>query len=98
MPPRDVANRPANSNIGLPVNWIAADVVRLKDGILIECSDAIQDEAAEQQSKGGNPMFGHSFRSKYERNVMNGRISAAAFRPTSSPPYRLRSLLPREGI
>jgi hypothetical protein len=51
MPPRDVANRPANSNIGLPVNWIAADVVRLKDGILIECSDAIQDEAAEQQSR-----------------------------------------------
>jgi hypothetical protein len=24
------------SNIGLPVNWIAADVVRLKDGILVE--------------------------------------------------------------
>jgi hypothetical protein len=24
------------SNIGLPVNWIAADVARLKDGILVE--------------------------------------------------------------
>ena len=49
------------SNIGLPVNWIAADVVRLKDGILVEHWDVIQDEATEQQSKSGNPMFGDSF-------------------------------------
>src|SRR5437899_7107526 len=38
------------ANIGLPVNWIAADVVRLKDGILVEHWDVIQDEATEQQS------------------------------------------------
>jgi predicted SnoaL-like aldol condensation-catalyzing enzyme len=49
------------SNIGLPVNWIAADVVCLKDGILVEHWDVIQDEATEQQSKSGNPMFGDSF-------------------------------------
>jgi len=49
------------SNIGLPVNWIAADVVRLKDGILVEHWDVIRDEATEQQSKSGNPMFGDSF-------------------------------------
>jgi predicted SnoaL-like aldol condensation-catalyzing enzyme len=49
------------SNIGLPVNWIAADVVRLKDGILVEHWDVIQDEATEQRSKSGNPMFGDSF-------------------------------------
>jgi predicted SnoaL-like aldol condensation-catalyzing enzyme len=49
------------SNIGLPVNWIAADVVRLKDGILVEHWDVIQDEATQQQSKSGNPMFGDSF-------------------------------------
>ena len=49
------------SNIGLPVNWIAADVVRLKDGILVEHWDVIQDEATEQQSKSGRPMFGDSF-------------------------------------
>ena len=49
------------SNIGLPVNWIAADVVRLKEGILVEHWDVIQDEATEQQSKSGNPMFGDSF-------------------------------------
>ena len=49
------------SNIGLPVNWIAADVVRLKDGILVEHWDVIQDEATRQQSKSGNPMFGDTF-------------------------------------
>jgi predicted SnoaL-like aldol condensation-catalyzing enzyme len=49
------------SNIGLPVNWIAADIVRLKDGILVEHWDVIQDEATKQQSKSGNPMFGNSF-------------------------------------
>jgi predicted SnoaL-like aldol condensation-catalyzing enzyme len=49
------------SNIGLPVNWIAADVVRLKDGILVEHWDVIQDEATKQQSRSGNPMFGDAF-------------------------------------
>lgn len=49
------------SNIGLPVNWIAADIVRLKDGILVEHWDVIQDEATEQQSKSKNPMFGDAF-------------------------------------
>jgi len=49
------------SNIGLPVNWIAADIVRLEDGILVEHWDVIQDEATKQQSKSGNPMFGESF-------------------------------------
>ena len=49
------------SNIGLPVNWIAADIVRLKGGVLVEHWDVIQDEATKQQSKSGNPMFGDSF-------------------------------------
>ena len=33
------------SNFGLPVNWIAADIVRIKDGVLVEHWDVIQDEA-----------------------------------------------------
>ncbi len=48
-------------NIGLPVNWIAADIVRLKEGILVEHWDVIQDEATEAQSKSGRPTFGRSF-------------------------------------
>jgi predicted SnoaL-like aldol condensation-catalyzing enzyme len=49
------------SGIGVPTNWIAADVVRLKDGILVEHWDVIQDEATQEQSKSGNPMFGDAF-------------------------------------
>ena len=49
------------SNFGLPVNWIAADIVRIKDGVLIEHWDVIQDEATREQSKSGNPMFGSAF-------------------------------------
>jgi len=49
------------SNIGLPVNWIVTDIVRIKDGILVEHWDVIQDEATREQSKSGNPMFGDGF-------------------------------------
>jgi predicted SnoaL-like aldol condensation-catalyzing enzyme len=49
------------SGFGQPVNWIAADVLRIKDGILVEHWDVIQDEATEQQSKSGLPMFGEKF-------------------------------------
>ena len=49
------------SDFGLPVNWIAADIVRIQDGILVEHWDVIQDEATEEQSKSGNPMFGETF-------------------------------------
>ena len=49
------------SDFGLPVNWIAADIVRIQDGILVEHWDVIQDEATEEQSKSKAPMFGKSF-------------------------------------
>jgi predicted SnoaL-like aldol condensation-catalyzing enzyme len=49
------------SGFGLPVNWIAADILRIQDGILIEHWDVIQDEATQAQSKSGNPMFGEAF-------------------------------------
>jgi len=49
------------SGFGAPMNWIAADIVRIKNGILVEHWDVIQDEATKEQSKSGNPMFGDSF-------------------------------------
>jgi len=49
------------SNLGLPVNWIAADIVRIQNGILVEHWDVIQDEATEEQSKSKQPMFGTTF-------------------------------------
>src|SRR5437016_5675483 len=49
------------SGIGLPVKWITADIVRIKDGILVEHWDVIQDEATRESSKSGLPMFGDKF-------------------------------------
>jgi acetyl esterase/lipase len=49
------------SNLGQPVNWVAADVVRIADGKLAEHWDVIQDEAHEAQSVSGLPMFGDVF-------------------------------------
>jgi predicted SnoaL-like aldol condensation-catalyzing enzyme len=49
------------SGFGTPVNWIAAAIVRIQDGILAEHWDVIQDEATKEQSKSGHPMFGKTF-------------------------------------
>jgi predicted SnoaL-like aldol condensation-catalyzing enzyme len=46
---------------GALANWVAADIVRIHNGILVEHWDVIQDEATEEQSKSGAPMFGTSF-------------------------------------
>ena len=49
------------SGFGAPVNWIAADILRIKNGILVEHWDVIQDEATEEQSISKRPMFGKTF-------------------------------------
>jgi predicted SnoaL-like aldol condensation-catalyzing enzyme len=49
------------SGFGAPVNWIAADMLRIEDGIFVEHWDVIQDEATEEQSKSKLPMFGTTF-------------------------------------
>jgi predicted SnoaL-like aldol condensation-catalyzing enzyme len=49
------------SGFGLPVNWIAADILRIENGILVEHWDVIQDEATKEQSRSKAPMFGSSF-------------------------------------
>jgi len=58
------------SGLGRPANWIAADVLRINDGILVEHWDVLQDEATKEQSKSGNPMFGDTFP---EAQVSTGR-------------------------
>jgi predicted SnoaL-like aldol condensation-catalyzing enzyme len=49
------------SNIGQPANWIAADIVRIENGLLAEHWDVIQDEATRAESHSGNPMWGDVF-------------------------------------
>jgi predicted SnoaL-like aldol condensation-catalyzing enzyme len=49
------------SGNGRPRNWIAADVVRIVDGVLVEHWDVLQDEATRAESVSGLPMFGDRF-------------------------------------
>jgi len=49
------------TNIGQPANWIAADIVRIENGLLAEHWDVIQDEATREDSKSGLPMFKDEF-------------------------------------
>jgi predicted SnoaL-like aldol condensation-catalyzing enzyme len=46
---------------GAGANLIAADIMLLEDGVLVEHWDVLQDEVTQANSKSGNPMFGDSF-------------------------------------
>jgi predicted SnoaL-like aldol condensation-catalyzing enzyme len=48
-------------NVGQPANWVVADIVRIEDGLLAEHWDVIQDEATNEESQSGLPMFGDAF-------------------------------------
>jgi predicted SnoaL-like aldol condensation-catalyzing enzyme len=43
------------------VSRIAADILHINDGVLLEHWDVIQDEATKEQSKSGLQMFGDKF-------------------------------------
>jgi len=49
------------SGLGRPKNWIAADILRIVDGVRVEHWDVIEDEAPRTESKSGRPMFGADF-------------------------------------
>jgi predicted SnoaL-like aldol condensation-catalyzing enzyme len=49
------------SGHGRPRSWIAADVVRVADGMLAEHWDVLQDEVTSAESQSGRPMFGTEF-------------------------------------
>ena len=46
---------------GRPRNWIAADILRIVDGVLVEHWDVLQDQATRAESQSGMPMFGRDF-------------------------------------
>jgi predicted SnoaL-like aldol condensation-catalyzing enzyme len=46
------------SGFGAAVNWIAADILGIENGLLVEHWDVIHDEVTEEQSKSGAPTFG----------------------------------------
>ena len=41
------------SGRGVPTNWIAVDILRVKDGVFVEHWDVLQDEVSEAASKSG---------------------------------------------
>jgi predicted SnoaL-like aldol condensation-catalyzing enzyme len=49
------------SGFGQPRSWVAADVVRIENGVLAEHWDVLQDEATRVESRSGLPMFGERF-------------------------------------
>jgi predicted SnoaL-like aldol condensation-catalyzing enzyme len=49
------------SGHGRPRCWIAADILRMTDGVLAEHWDVLQDEATSDESQSGSPMFGATF-------------------------------------
>jgi predicted SnoaL-like aldol condensation-catalyzing enzyme len=49
------------TNIGQPANWIAADIVRIENGLLAEHWDVIQDEVTREDLQSGLPMFKDEF-------------------------------------
>jgi predicted SnoaL-like aldol condensation-catalyzing enzyme len=49
------------SGHGRPRSWIAADIVRIADGVLEEHWDVLQDEATHAESQSGRSMFGTGF-------------------------------------
>lgn len=69
----------------LPVNWIAADILRIKDGIMAEHWDVIQDEAIQEESKSKAPMFGTRFPGYPDRKpiLRTGPSANNAHKPSS---------------
>ena len=74
------------SGFGAPVNWIAADIVRIEAGILAEHWDVIQDEATEEQSKSGAPMFGAHVRNYIPDLRWKKNKSRRVGLPMTTPP------------
>jgi len=46
---------------GQAIGWIAADIVRMENGLPAEHWDVLQDEATQAESQSGLPVFGDRF-------------------------------------
>ncbi len=80
------------SGTGRPRNWIAADVVRVADGVLAEHWDVLQDEATQAESRSSLPMFGTTF-PEWEKPVHGyGRLQEPRARSSATQPARSECL------
>jgi predicted SnoaL-like aldol condensation-catalyzing enzyme len=49
------------TNNGRSRAWVAGDVIRVANGLIVEHWDTLQDEVTREESKSGLPMFGDRF-------------------------------------
>jgi predicted SnoaL-like aldol condensation-catalyzing enzyme len=49
------------SGHGQPAPWIVVDTLRVRDGVLVEHWDVVEDEVSREDSVSGLPMFGDTF-------------------------------------
>jgi predicted SnoaL-like aldol condensation-catalyzing enzyme/ketosteroid isomerase-like protein len=74
------------SGHGRPRSWIAADILRMENGLLAEHWDVLQDEATAEESQSGLPMFGPSF-PKPDVQSNNATLSEDEARRIVAPLY-----------
>ena len=67
------------SGTGLPRNWIAADIVRIADGVSAEHWDVLQDEAARADSKSRSAAVRRQLRRSILMAAERRRAKAASF-------------------
>jgi len=73
---------------GRPRAWIAGDVVRVANGVLIEHWDTLQDEVTQEESKSGLPMFGDRFSAAQPE--LTGEATAIVAEGRSQMPLSLK--------
>ena len=66
---------------GQPTPWIAANFLRIEDGLLAEHWDVIEDEATRDQSLSGLPMCGDDFP---EDRRASGRLAIVGREPADA--------------
>ena len=87
------------SGTGRPQAWVAVDIVRVVDGVLVEHWDVLQDEVTSDVSRSGRPMFGDAFpapvdASKVHRRVVTGHRNgkSAVLNDQQRPAYSFRTV------
>ena len=75
------------SGHGRPRAWVAADIVRMENGILAEHWDVLQDEATQAESRSGRPMFGTSFAAPDHQSTGEASLTVAEARTIVMPLY-----------
>lgn len=82
------------SGRGEAPNLIAADILRVRDGMLVEHWDVLQEEATRAHSRSGLPMFGETFAP--ERPAGPGTDLAPCAGPAAAPATTAYMPSPRE--